>query len=63
MENKCEQCGRRITFGVWKYSMRVFKKSLCVQCQKQERLRIHPKKFATFLNEQTEKHFNLTKNC
>jgi hypothetical protein len=38
----CKRPGRKITWGEYKYSMNVFKKSLCVECQMEERAKINP---------------------
>jgi len=47
---KCEYCKQTITWNEYKYSMNVFKKSLCFNCQCDERKKTLPPKMANFLN-------------
>lgn len=46
----CEQCDRKITHGVAKFSLRRFGQELCIKDQKMERLKELPKKLAEFIN-------------
>jgi hypothetical protein len=48
--DKCEDCGRLISFGVWEYSLNKFGRSLCEKCQCEERLKTYPVKLANYIN-------------
>lgn len=49
---KCEYCDKVITAGEARYSQNVFRKDLCQNCQRSERLtsKRYPKKLAQFIN-------------
>lgn len=56
----CNMCHRQISFRVERYSMNVFKKPLCVLCQKKEREVLYPKKLADLINNTIQKHYGKT---
>lgn len=47
----CEECGQKISWGVFNYSVSTFRKALCMECQKKERERTYPPKLAKFIND------------
>lgn len=55
-EIKCEECGQRLTWGVYNYSIRAFKRHLCIVCQKKERIKHNPKT-GKLVNDQIERDY------
>lgn len=55
----CIRIGRKITWGEYNFSMNVFRKALCLECQLEEREKTHPPKLAKFINDEVKKKFNL----
>jgi len=47
---RCENCKTHISWGEYNFSMNLFKKALCIPCQKKERDKTYPPKLAKFLN-------------
>ena len=57
---KCDNCKRRITNGVYRYSLNTFKKALCFNCQNTERIETgSPEKLVKFMQEYNRKKFNV----
>jgi len=48
----CENCGAKITWGEFKYSVSSMKKALCQSCQRKFREEHYPKKLAELLNKE-----------
>jgi hypothetical protein len=46
----CEVCHKTITRGMENYSQNTFRKSLCFEHQKEERLKTYPKPLAEMMN-------------
>lgn len=57
----CEDCDKKITFNIYRYSNNLFKRGLCLDCQKKERLGVMPEKLAKFINEQVDKYGHYSK--
>lgn len=51
-KEKCEVCGKELHDKVAQYSWNVFKRLLCVPCQKAERILKWPEKLAKYRNSQ-----------
>ena len=56
----CKRPDRKITWGEYKYSMSVFRKALCINCQEKLRNKIYPKKLSKFLSERLNAKRNLS---
>jgi len=52
----CKRPGRRMTWGEYKYSINAFRKRLCVDCQKEERIKQNPDT-GKLVNEQIERDY------
>jgi hypothetical protein len=58
MVDRCENCQKAIPWSVYKYSVSVFRKALCIECQKEEREKTYPPKQAKFINEDISRRTN-----
>ena len=52
---KCK-CGKKLTWGIYNYSMGVFREPLCVDCQKVKRIEQNPK-IGKMINDQIDKEY------
>ena len=52
---KCK-CGKKLTWGIYKYSMNALKQPLCIDCQKIERVKQNPDT-GKLVNDQIERDY------